>query len=66
LKRLRAGPVDRLSQFEILVIFVLAEILGAKQFLRANDVGALLRGAFSQSERFFEVSRRVAGTGVLQ
>jgi hypothetical protein len=66
LKRLGAGPADWLSQFEVLVIFVLAEILGAKQLLRANDVGALLRGAFSQSERFFEVSRRVAGTGVLQ
>jgi hypothetical protein len=48
------------------MIFVLAKILGAKQLLRANDVGALLRGPFGQSERFFQISRRVAGTGVLQ
>ena len=46
----RAG--NRLGQFEIRVVFALAEILRAEQFLRADDLRAVPGGAFGAARAF--------------
>ena len=53
LKSIRARAGNRLGQFEIFVVFALAEILRAEQFLRADDLRAGLRGAFDERDGFF-------------
>ena len=54
-----AGAGDGLGQFEIIVVLALAEILGAEQFLGADDLRALLGGAFGEGEGLLQVGRGV-------
>ena len=58
LKSLGARAGNRFGEFEIFVVFALAKILRAKQFLRADDLRALLRGAFGERERLLQVRVR--------
>src|SRR5262249_29496303 len=54
-----AGARDRFSQLEEAVIFDLAEILRGEQFLRAEDLPALLGCLFEESKLLSAVGRRV-------
>ncbi len=54
-KRIGAGAGDRLGQLEKAVVFDLAEILRAEQFLRADDFCAGFGGALDQAELVFQV-----------
>ena len=47
----RAG--NRFGELEIFVVFGLAEVLGAKEFLRADDLRALLRRRVRAAARVF-------------
>ena len=59
----RAG--DGFGEFEIFVVFGLAEVLGAEEFLGANDLGALFGGALSGGEGLFQVGGWIGRTGGL-
>jgi hypothetical protein len=48
------------------VVFILAEILRAEEFLRADDVRTLLRRSFSEREGFLEIGGRIGRTSVLE
>ena len=56
---------DRLGEFEIFVVFGLAEVLGAEEFLGADDLGTLLGGALSSGEGFLEIRGGVRRAGGL-
>ena len=66
LESCRARPGNRLGEFEVLVVFALAEILRGEQFLRADDLRALLGGAFGEGESFVTIGSRISGASVLQ
>ena len=66
LERRGAGAGDGFGELEIVVVFALTEILGAEEFLGANDLRALPGGALCKSERFLQVGGRVGGAGSLQ
>ena len=51
-KAVGAGAGNRFGQFEVLVVFALAEILRAEEFLGADDLRALLGGAFGERRGF--------------
>ena len=59
----RAGNFFR--EFKILMVFALAKVLRAEQFLRANDVCAVFRGAFDERNCFLQIRVRVGGAGSL-
>ena len=61
LKGLRAGAGDRLGQLEVLVVLALAEVLRAKQLLRADDLRAVAGRRVRPAARVF--SRFAAGSG---
>src|SRR4029077_20938459 len=61
----RGGSGDRFGEREIFVVFGLAEILRAKDFLGADDVRALARGAFDGGQSVFQVRGWVGRTGGL-
>jgi hypothetical protein len=56
---------DRFGEFEIFVVFGLAEVLGAEKFLGADDLSALFGGALSGGEGFLQIGGRVGGAGGL-
>ena len=66
LERLRARTGYRFGQFEVFVVLGLAEILRAEEFLRADNLGALLRGFFGEREGLLEVCLRVGRAAVLK
>jgi hypothetical protein len=55
-----AGPGDFLGQLEMLVILALTKILGAEEFLGADDLRALPRGALNCSERLLKIGGGIA------
>ena len=59
----RAG--DGFGEFEIFVVLGLAEVLGAEEFLGADDLSALFGDALSGGESFLQVGGRVGRAGVL-
>src|SRR5256886_1803832 len=64
LERIGAGAGDGFGQFEIFVVLALAEILGAKQFLRADDLRAGAGRALGGAQSFFQIRlgvRRATG-----
>ncbi len=65
LKCLRAWAGNFFGQFKIFVVFALAKILRAEQFLRADDICAHFRGAFGERNCFLQVRVRVGGAGSL-
>ena len=64
-KSVGAGAGNRFGELEIFVVFALAKILRAEQFLGADDLRAALGRAFGERERFFQIRVRVGGTGGL-
>lgn len=56
---------DGFGEFEIFIVFGLAEVLRAEQFLSADDLRALFGGALGCREGLFEVGGRVGGAGRL-
>jgi hypothetical protein len=66
LKRFGRRAGNRLGQFEILVVFALAEVKRAKQFLRANDLRTLPGGPFDKGGRLFEILGRIRRASRLQ
>jgi hypothetical protein len=65
LKCFRSGTGDRFGEFEVFVVFGLAEVLGAEQFLGADDLSALFGGALGCSEGFLEIGSGVGGASGL-
>ena len=67
LKRFRARSGNGFRQFKICVIFGLAKVLRAKQFLCANNLRALLRGLLSAARRvFFRFAVGLCGASCLE
>src|SRR6266571_3105336 len=66
LKRFRGGAGNRFGEFEIGVVFALAKIKRAEQFLGADELGALPGGAPGQGEDFLKIGLRVRRTTGLQ
>ncbi len=62
LKGRRGGAGNRLGQSEVLVVLGLAEILGAKQLLRADDLGSVPGRAVRRSQGLFQVHGGVGRT----
>ena len=60
-----AGAGNFFGELEIVVVFALAKILRAEQFLCADDLRAGLGGARGQREGFLEVGGRAGGNGRL-
>ena len=60
-KGVGAGAGNFFGELEILVVFALAKILRAEQFLRADDLRAGLGGAFGEREGFLQVRVRAGG-----
>jgi hypothetical protein len=65
LKGLCGWAGDGFGEFEIFVIFGLAEVLGAEKFLGADDLCALFGGALSDGEGFPEIGGWVGRAGSL-
>ena len=65
LKRVGARAGNRFGQFEVFVVFALAEILRAKQFLRADDLRAVFREPLCFRERAFQILGGILGTARL-
>lgn len=65
LKSVGGGAGDRFGKFEMVVVFGLAEILGAEEFLGADDLRALRNGFLGGDESFFEIGLRVGRAGGL-
>ena len=57
-KGVGAGAGNFFGQLKIFVVFALAKILRAEQFLRADDLRACFGGAFDEREGFLEVRVR--------
>src|SRR6266571_5603525 len=66
LKRFRGGAGNRFGEFEIGVVFALAKIKRAEQFLGADELGALPGGAPGEGEGFLKISLLVRRTLGLQ
>jgi len=58
-------PGNWFGEFEIFMVFGLAEVLGAEEFLGADDLRALFGGALSGGERFLKICGGVRGAGGL-
>ncbi len=66
LKCRRTRARNCFSEFEVLVVFALAEVMRGEQFLRADDLCALLCGALCESESFLAIGCGICGASVLQ
>ena len=66
MKRTGARTGNRFRELEIAVVFRLAEVFGAKQLRRADDVRPRFRRTCRVDERLLEIRGRVGGAAELQ